>query len=55
MNDQDFDGERRRLNLTERKKGSFLVNPKTLKAILAIGPLAVNILRLVNELVKLFR
>lgn len=55
MKNQDFDGERRRLNLTEREKGSLLVNPKTLKAILAIGPWAVKILRLVIELVKLFR
>lgn len=56
MNNLDHDGERRRLMPEKKpKRASLLVNPQTLKVILAIGPWAVKIVRLLIELVKLFK
>jgi len=56
MTHRDDDKERGRLNLENRLKWTTrLVNPLTLKVILTVGPWIANILRLVIELVKLFK
>ena len=56
MNVEDNDKERGRLNAEDKpKRGSRLVNPQVLKAILTVGPWIAKILRLVIELVKLFK
>jgi hypothetical protein len=55
-NRDDDDGERERLKLeNKRRRWKPLVSPTTLKAILAVGPTLAKILRLVIELVKLFK
>lgn len=52
----DDDEERGRLNDESRpKRRSLLVNPLTLKVMLAVGPWIAKILRLTIELVKLFK
>jgi hypothetical protein len=53
--EDDRDGERGRLSSKRRKKVGWLVNPTTLKAILAIAPWVAKFLRLGIELVKLFK
>lgn len=56
MNDRDFDDECGRLTPEKKqKRKSRLVNPQTLKVILTIGPWVAKILRLLIELVKLFK
>ena len=56
MTHRDDDKERGRLNLeNKRKRASCFVNPHMLKAILTIGPWIAKILRLIIELVKLFK
>ncbi len=56
MSDQDREKERRAKNTgTRRKWASLLVNPITLKAVLATGQLAVKIVQVSLELVKLFK
>lgn len=53
---RDHDRERRQfLTKSKRKRGSFFVNPKTLKMILTAGPWIAKIIRLLIELVKLFK
>jgi hypothetical protein len=52
---EDHDKERGRLNSKGRKRLSLLVNPLTLKVILAVAPWVAKILRLGIELVKLFK
>ena len=55
MSDQDREKERRATNTGTRQNwASRLVNPKMLKAVLATGQLAVKIVQVVLELVKLF-
>ena len=54
MLSEDQDGERGRLS-SKRKKVGLLINPMTLKAILAIAPWVAKFLRLGIELVKLFK
>lgn len=50
------DEERGRLSDENRpKRRSLLVNPRTLKVMLAVGPWIAKILRLAIELVKLFK
>ena len=52
----DNDEERGRLSVEKRPKwANPLVNPQTLKVILAVGPWIAKILRLAIELVKLFK
>ena len=52
----DVDEERGRLNDENKpKRRSLWVNPRTLKAMLAIGPWIAKILGLIIELVKLFK
>lgn len=56
MKEDDPDEERGRLSSEEApKRKRRLVNPLTLKVILTIGPVLAKILRLVLELVKLFK
>lgn len=56
MKEDDPDEERGRLSSEEGpKRKRRLVNPLTLKVILTIGPVVAKILRLVLELVKLFK
>lgn len=53
---RDDDKERGRLSAENKPKwASRLVNPQTLKVILAVGPWIAKILRLAIELVKLFK
>lgn len=53
---RDHDRERRQfLTKSKHKRGSFFVNPKTLKMILTAGPWIAKIIRLLIELVKLFK
>lgn len=53
---RDFDEERRRLSSkSERKWAKPLVSPEVLRAILAIGPVVTKVLRLLIDLVKLFK
>lgn len=53
---RDDDKERGRLKPENRRKwASRLVNPKTLKVILTVGPWVAKILRLFIELVRLFK
>lgn len=52
----DDDKERGRLILEKRRKwATKLVSPRTLKAMLTVGPWIVSILRLILELVKLLK
>lgn len=52
----DDDKERGRIDdEKEKKRKSLLVNPQTLKAILAMGPWVAKILHLIIELVKLLK
>lgn len=52
----DDDEECGRLKVEKKLKwASRLVNPATLKVILAVGPWIAKILRLIIELVKLFK
>ena len=56
MQHRDDDKGRGRLSAENRPKwASRLVNPQTLKVILAAGPWIAKILRLAIELVKLFK
>ena len=53
---RDDDKERGRLKPeSKRKWGGRLVNPRTLKVILTVGPWIAKILRLAIELVKLLK
>ncbi len=55
MLDQDRDKERRATNTgTRHNWASRMVNPKVLKTVLTTGQLAVKIVQVVLELVKLF-
>jgi hypothetical protein len=52
----DDDEERGRLSVEKKPKwANRLVNPKTLKVILAVGPWIAKILRFAIELVNLFK
>lgn len=51
----DDDEERGRLEVAKAKWANRLVSPQTLKVILATGVWITNILRLVIDLVKLFK
>jgi hypothetical protein len=55
MNNRDRDGERGRLSSKKKRRRRLLVNPSTLKVILAIGPWLAKIVKLAIELVKLFK
>lgn len=56
MTHRDDDKERGRVSLENKPKwANRLVNPRTLKAILTVGPWIVKILRLFIELVKLLK
>jgi len=56
MNHRDDDKERGRLSSKNKPKwANKFVNPPTLRAILTIGPWIATILRLLIELVKLFK
>jgi hypothetical protein len=56
MTHRDYDKERGRLKPESKPKwDSQLVNPRTLRVILTVGPWIANILRLIIELVKLFK
>lgn len=56
MTNNDDDKERGGSNVEKKQKwASRLVNPQTLKAILAVGPGIAKILHLTIELVKLFK
>jgi hypothetical protein len=56
MSDQDREKERRATNTgTRRNWASLLVNPSTLKAVLATGQLAMRIVQVILESVKLFQ
>lgn len=56
MSDQDREKECRATNTgTKHNWASRLVNPKVLKTVLATGQLAVKIVQVVLELVKLFK
>jgi hypothetical protein len=55
MNDRDRDGERGRLSSKKKRRGRLLVNPSTLKVILAVGPWLAKIVKLAIELVRLFK
>lgn len=56
MLSRDYDKERGRLSAKNKPKwATLMVNPQTLKVILAVGPWITKILRLTIELVKLFK
>lgn len=56
MTHRDDDKERGRLKPESRRSwASRLVNPKTLKVLLTVGPWIAKILRLIIELVKLLK
>ena len=56
MTHRDDDKERGRLKLENKPRwANRLVNPQTLKVILAVGPWIAKILRLTIELVQLFK
>jgi hypothetical protein len=56
MHTKDDDTDRGRLSLEKKPNwASRLVNPLTLKAILTMGPWMAKVLRLLIELVKLFK
>lgn len=56
MDYHEDDKERGRLSSENKAKwGRSIVNPRTLKLVLSMGPWIVKILRLIVELVKLFK
>jgi hypothetical protein len=57
MKDRDDNDDERKWHELEKKRRRMkpLVNPTTLKVILAVGPTVAKILRLLLELAKLFK
>ena len=56
MSDQDREKECRATNTgTRRNWASRLVNPKMLKAVLAMGQLVLKVVQVILELVRLFQ
>ena len=56
MNNRDHEEDRRRLSSESKRKWTkALASPGVLKAILTIGPVVTKVLRLLIDLVKLFK